>query len=69
MDLLLLIVGGFLGGCAIFALGYLCAAREFGKDILFYKDCVRTLRMELYNMEQAKLEWERDEYEVNKDRS
>ena len=64
MDLLLLIVGGYLGGCAIFALGYLCAAREFGKDVRFYKDSIRTLRAELYKREGSREEVEDDTKEI-----
>jgi len=32
---------------AIFGAGYLFAAREFGKDVKFYKDCVRMLRVQI----------------------
>jgi hypothetical protein len=39
MDYLLFIVGGFLMALVVFALGYLTAVRELGKDVAFWKDC------------------------------
>lgn len=42
---------GLIVAFMVFAFGYLTAAKEFGKDVRFYKDCVRTLRAELYKAE------------------
>ncbi len=36
-----------LAAAFIFCMGYLFAAREFGKDVKFYKDCVNTLRVQI----------------------
>jgi hypothetical protein len=52
----------FIAACAVWAFGYLTAAREFGKDVSFYKDCIRTLRNQLIEAEKVKSDDDTREY-------
>lgn len=44
MDILLWGIIYFISALSVFGFGYLFAAREFGKDVKFYKDCLKNWR-------------------------
>ena len=56
IDIALLIFGVSIVLVVFFSWGYLFAAKDFGKDVKFYKDCIKNQRTVLIATNKAHLE-------------